>query len=227
MVLEYELKSKIEVFSVENELIGNSTLMDFNDKALFISVPMLNGIVRNLKQGSEIKIVYYTKKKIYGFYSVIRSEVIDNIVLYEIDTPKEFNVVQRRKFVRIPVILEMKYLALEQGEAFSSDLTMFEDVERYYGNRIKNCMAVDLSGEGIGMVIKEDLKINDRLIIIVENSQINVVVLGKVRRKERLKNSEYSYRLGIQFIDIGNVVKEKIIQYVFKKMRNQLKSYSK
>ncbi len=121
----------------------------------------------------------------------------------------------------------MKYLTLEQGEVFSSNLTVFEDVERYYENRIKNCMAVDLSGEGIGMVVKEELRINDRLIVIVENSQINVVVLGKVRRKERLKNSEYSYRLGIQFIDISNAVKEKIIQYVFKKMRNQLKSYSK
>ncbi|MEA3423162.1 MAG: flagellar brake protein [Bacillota bacterium] len=226
-MLEYELKSKIEVFSVENELIGNSTLMDFNENALFISAPMLNSIIKNLKIGSEIKIVYYTKKKIFGFYSVIRSEVIDNIVLYEIDTPKEFSVVQRRKFVRIPVIFEMKYITLEQGEAFSSDLTVFEDVERYYGNRIKNCMAVDLSGEGIGMVVKEDLKINDKMIIILENSQINVVVLGKVRRKKKLKNSEYSYRLGIQFIDIGNTVKEKIIQYVFKKMRDQLKSYTK
>ncbi len=226
-VLEYELKSKIEVFSVDNELIGNSTLMDFNDNALFISAPMLNGIVRNLKQGSELKIVYYTKKKIYGFYSVIISEVIDNIVLYGIDTPKEFSVVQRRKFVRVPVILEMKYLALEQNETFSSDLIMYEDIERHYGKRIKNCMAVDLCGEGVGMVVKEELKMNDRLIIVIENSQINVVVVGKVRRKERLKNSEYSYRLGVQFIDIGNVVKEKIIQYVFKKMRNQLKSYSK
>ena len=224
-MLDYELKDKIEVFSSDNEFIGNSILMNYTDDALFISVPISNGIFKSLKQYRKIKIVYYSKKKIYGFNSLIIGDVMDNIHLYKINTPKEYHIIQRRKYVRVPMILEIKYLVLEYNEHFSLDLTLLEDVERYYSERIINCVAIDLSGEGIGIVVKENLRINDRMIIVVENSQINVTVIGKVTRKEKLKNKGYSYRIGIQFVDIENVIKEKIIQYVFKKMRKQLKSY--
>ncbi|MBN2259006.1 MAG: PilZ domain-containing protein [Clostridiales bacterium] len=225
--MDYELKSKIEVFSTENDLIGNAMLMDYSADSLYITVPMINGMIRNLKPGREIKIVYYTKQKIYGFYSVIKSEIIDNVILYKIDIPQNFHVVQRRKFVRIPVILDIKYVTLSSDELVSSDLTLYEDIERIYGKRINKCMAVDLSGEGMAMVVKEELSIGTRMIIVVENSQINVVVSGSVRRREKLQNSEYDYKIGIQFIDISGAIKEKIIQYIFKKMRNQLKSYSR
>lgn len=225
-MLEYKLKSKTEVFSVNNKLIGNSILIDYSDSILFITIPIFRGKIRKLKLNSKIKIIYYTSNKVYEFYSVVKNKDDDNIIIYEIDKPKELHIVQRRNCVRVQMILDMKYLVLRQSEMLSSDMISFEDVKKSYGERIQSCKVINLSG-GMKIVIKERLEIDDRLIIISESSQINVVVLGKMIRRKKTRNREYSYMVGIQFIETSDKIKEKIIQFVFAKMRNQLKSYSR
>lgn len=221
-MIEYKVKSKMEIFSENNELIGNSMLMDVTDDFLYFSKPIKDGMMQNLKVGSDIRIVYYTKRKLYGFMSRITDEIMDNITLYQIEYPKDFYAFQRRRDARIPIVLDVHYVKLKDNEKIISNTLLIDDVKKYYQDRMVRCLSFDLSGQGIGIVTKEVFKAKDNLIIIVENPHINLIVLGQVRRALRVDNRR-DFRMGIEFINIASREKERVIKFVFEKMRKQLK----
>lgn len=221
-MIEYKVKSKMEIFSENNELIGNSMLMDVTDDFLYFSKPVKDGMMQNLKVGSDIRIVYYTKRKLYGFMSRITDEIMDNITLYQIEYPKDFYAFQRRRDARIPIVLDVHYVKLKDNEKIISNTLLIDDVKKYYQDRMVRCLSFDLSGQGIGIVTKEVFKAKDNLIIIVENPHINLIVLGQVRRALRVDNRR-DFRMGIEFINIASREKERVIKFVFEKMRKQLK----
>ncbi len=221
-MIEYKVKNKMEIFSGNNELIGNSMLMDITDDFLYFTKPIKEGLMQNLKVGSEIRVVYYTKSKLYGFMAKIMDEIVDNVILYQIEYPKDFYAFQRRRDARIPIVLDVHYVKLKENERIISNNMLLDDVKKHYQNRMVRCLSFDLSGQGIGIVTKETFKAKDNLIIIVENPNINLIVLGQVRRALRVDNRR-DFRMGIEFINIASREKEKIIKFVFEKMRNQLK----
>ena len=221
-MIEYKLKSKMEIFSEKNELIGNSMLMDFTDDFLYFTKPIKDGLMQNLKVGSDIRIVYYTKRKLYGFMARIKDEIVDNIILYQIEYPKDFYAFQRRRDARIPIVLDVHYVKLKDSEKIVSNKMLIDDFKKHYQDRMVRCLSFDLSGQGIGIVTKEVFKAKDNLIIIVENPNINLIVLGQVRRALRVDNRR-DFRMGIEFINIASREKERVIKFVFEKMRNQLK----
>ena len=68
----------------------------------------------------------------------------------------------------------------------------------------------------------EAFEVSDRLIVMVENQGIKLITQGTVRRVEQ-NYEQRNYRLGVEFTSISNRKKEKIIHFVFEKMRSQIK----
>lgn len=221
-MMKFELKSKVEIYSKQNIFLGHSILMDFTDRYIFVTKPIKNGIQINLEIGSTINLIYYSKNKIYGFDLTVLEEVVDNIVLYRLPFPVEFYVVQRRQYVRIPIVIDIKYLKYNDYQTLDLENFNFQDLDEKYENIISESLSFDLSGIGIGIVTDEHFEINDKLIIYIENPDLNLMTLGQVKRIDQIENRR-SFRLGIEFINIVFKDKEKVINYVFKMMRNQLK----
>lgn len=212
----------MEIYTEENEMIGYAILMDFSEDYLYITKPVRKGIVRSLRVEAIIRVVYYAETKLIGFNTQVKDEILDNITLYQIPIPDKYDTVQRRRFVRVPWTVDIRYVKLEEDERVPIDDLFIEDIEKYYEGRIKSGLTFDLSGEGIGMVSRDDFIVDQRLIVMIEHPKINLITLGIIRRAEHIYEQR-NYRLGVEFIGISNRQKENIIQFVFEKMRKQIK----
>ena len=78
---------------------------------------------------------------------------------------------------------------------------------------------MDLSGGGMRIKVKEKLSFNDSIISNLNYENEKVVIKGRVVRIEKTEDKRYIY--GIDFKDIDNSTREKIIRIVFKIMRKQ------
>lgn len=196
--------------------------MDVTDSFLYITQPVRKGQSRSLRMGSPVRVVYIGEDKLYGFMTEVTDEVQDNILLYQLPIPSAVEQVQRRRFVRIPLTIDIRYVPLKEGERMLDEELYIEDLERYYSDRIRKGLTVDLSGQGIGIVTREAYGVDQGMIVIIEHPKLVMAVQGRIRRV--FSNPEQgNYRLGVEFTQIGNRQKEKIIQFVFEKMRAQMK----
>src|SRR6056297_3350153 len=114
--MKFEINNKVELFSGHDELIGNSLIQDFDEKYLFISIPMKKGIKKSLETGVAVKLIYYDETNLCLFHSVVEGIGKDNIMLYKLTQPSKFEVVQRREDFRLPIVLEMKYFKVKPEE---------------------------------------------------------------------------------------------------------------
>lgn len=221
-MIEFESRSKLEIFTVENQLIGRAILMDVTDRFLYISKPIHSGVVRNLRMDGPIRVICYAKGKVFEFDTTVMQEITDNVPLYQLPVPRAVHTVQRRRNVRIPWTVELRYAALDEAETMLDPDQVFEKLEKHYADRLQSGLSVDLSGEGIGIITGESYEMNQRIAILIDHPQLSLATWGRVRRIT-FNPDQGNYRLGISFSQISEREKEKIIQFVFKKMRDQMR----
>jgi len=223
--MKLEINNKAELFSEDDELIGTSLIQDFNEKYLYISVPLEKGTKKSLETGDAIKLVYYDETHLYLFESVVEGRHRDNIMLYKLTMPAEFEVVQRREDFRLSIVLEMKYFKVKPMELADINEMSLDQIKERYKADLKECLSLDISGQGIGLLIDEDLAIGDELLVLSQNPSFNVVLNGHIVHKGKMyKSKGFKYKVGIRFLDQSYGTKEKIVGFVFKKMRDELKN---
>src|SRR6056297_1655560 len=223
--MRFEINNKAELFSEDDELIGTSLIQDFNEEHLFISVPIEKGIKKRLETGSSVKLVYYDETHLYLFESLVEGMLRDKIMMYKLNLPAEFEIVQRREDFRLSVVLEMEYLKVKPVELADINEMNLEQIHEMFKADLKECLSLDISGQGIGLLIDENLDIGDELLVMSQNPSFKVVLKGHiVHKKKRYQSRGFKYKVGIRFLDQSYGTKEKIVGFVFKKMRDQLKN---
>ena len=223
--MRFEINNKAELFSVDDERIGTSLIQDFNEKNLFISVPIEKGIKKSLETGDSIKLVYYDETHLYLFESIVEGRLRDKIMMYKLTLPEEFEVVQRREDFRLPIVLDMKYFKVKPVELADINEMDTDQIQERFKDDFRECLSLDISGQGIGLLIDENLAIGDELLVLSPNPSFNVVLNGHIVHKQKMYRSKgFKYKVGIRFLDQSYGTKEKIVGFVFKKMRDQLKA---
>lgn len=209
--LKFSINSKIEI-SYGNDYY-KSSIEDIGDNSISISIPIKDGQYVPLRSGETVEAIYYYEKDIYKFYSTVIDRKIDKIPIIRLVYPEEVFKIQRRRFVRVPIVCSIIYSKLiYKGNNSNLDKSQ---------SKLK-AIITDLSGGGMKVKIKEDIKKGDILLshIVIENSEVEVK--GKVVRVE--KDSENKLNVcGISFIDLDERTREKIIRFIFQIMREQMR----
>ena len=78
---------------------------------------------------------------------------------------------------------------------------------------------VDLSGGGMRLIVKEEVKVNDILLIRIEVKNLEMLLKGQIVRVEIDK--DLNKVCGIKFLDITEMQVDKIIEELFEIMRKQ------
>lgn len=212
--LKLAVNDKIEVISDNKEYKSN--VQDINEEYISISVPVSEGKYAVLNKEDIISVIYVNKNNTYKFESKIIGRKVEKIPIILISLPKKIVKIQRREFVRIPLIQDINYKCFK--DVVPDKKTIKAIVEN---NLLKGeGHLVDLSGNGMKIKISDDVSIGDVIISKISLKDEDIIVKGKIVRIQK----DYDNRnvCGIKFINMLDSDSEKIISYVFEIMRKQL-----
>jgi c-di-GMP-binding flagellar brake protein YcgR len=167
----------------------------------------------------------------------------DSNLYYLLKPPDSVHRQQRRGHVRVPCHHNLTYWFWRDPSAaglpspdmaahssnFGEDSIWIQDYLGKLEEKIpgKNAFTLDISGGGLRMVTLESLERHDRLLIRIhldeQRSRQVMILEAKVVRVVPLNIGGWRrYRVGVTFVNLNEKVRERIISYLFKIMRNKI-----
>jgi c-di-GMP-binding flagellar brake protein YcgR len=215
--INFELNRKVEV--IWSGKIYKSIIQDANEEKEYLAIlpPIKNGVILPLHTGEEFEVIYYHEKSIYQFTCKLKGRRYEQKVeLLIISYPKEFLKVQRRDFVRVSVMNEVKFVRISNTSHYKEAAHILRDGNGETG------ILMDISGGGIRLKTNEKTNIGDIIVVDLHLTNSDFVVMGRVVRDEK---DETDVRIhGISFMEISERTRDKIIQLIFEIMRKQSKT---
>jgi c-di-GMP-binding flagellar brake protein YcgR len=202
--LNFEINKKIEI--AWNDGYYKSNIENVENNCIAISIPIKNGTYIPLREGEKVEVIYYYGKDIYKFYTHVIDRKIDTIPVILLALPKEVFKVQRRKFVRVPIICTIQYSKIGKNTA----------------SKPLSAIMVDLSGGGMRIKLKDELAYGDIINVYIPLGKEQVQIKGEIVRIEAEQDIKRNI-CGVSFMDLEERVREKLIRYIFQVMRDQMK----
>ena len=217
MGIEIAVNRKVEI--IWSGKIYKSIIQDVNEDKEYLAIlpPIKDGIILPLHNGEEFEIIYYNEKIIYQFKCKVKERKYEKKVeLLIITYPDNFLQVQRRDFVRVSIMHEVRFVKI-------LSISEFKEAENILsqGNG-KLGVLMDISGGGIRLKTNENTNLGDIIVVDLKLTNSNSVIMGQVVRDEKDDADIKSY--GISFLEMNEKTREKIIQLIFEIMRKQSKT---
>lgn len=199
--LKLNLNNRVDI--LEDKKIYKCTIQDVTDGKVFISVPATDGEYMTLTTGKELELVIYDDNgNVFSCRSKVEGrKVEDNISMYMLSELYDIKKIQRRNYVRVEVLQVIGFKRKNEEAKFS------------------HALLLDLSGGGMRIKVDEKLEPNELVKCVLKYNDDRINVEGKVVRVYKTEDKKYIY--GINFDDIENNTRERIIKIVFTIMRKQ------
>lgn len=214
--IKIEINKRLDILWYDK--VYKSSVQDLSDNYVAIAAPIMGGVYLPLHKGDVFKVIYYIdEKELYEFQgSVVGRKIEGKVQLIVIEFPREFKLVQRREYVRVDVSHPVKYVK----SIIASDLKLADNI--LDEGKGKNGNLVDISGGGFKIKTTEKMEHGNFIIIDLEMLNRKIRVTGKIIRV--IKDDSDYYISGVNFIDINERTRDKIIQLIFEIMRKQRKT---
>lgn len=209
--VQFTINSKIEISY--NDQFYKSNIEDMGDNFISISIPIKDGQYIPLRRGESVEAIYYYDKDIYKFYTIVIDRIKDKIPIIRLIYPKEVFKIQRRQFVRVPIVCSIVYSKLVHK---NSTINYDESPKKF------KAVITDLSGGGMRIKLKEEVKAGDILLCHIPIGDSEAAVKGRVLRVEKDLGNKLNI-CGVSFIDLEEKTREGIIKFIFQIMRKQMK----
>ncbi|QGT99186.1 hypothetical protein SYNTR_0593 [Candidatus Syntrophocurvum alkaliphilum] len=179
-----------------------SRIEEITEENIHISVPMKKGRIVPIRVGQTIEIVLNHKNDTFAFISNILAREKEPIPVLIIKKPTNFKKIQRREYVRLPVMLNIKIFD-QRGEDFSDGTT------------------VDISAGGALINTKASLEESDIVKIQIElPNRTPVLCKAKViRLLEKPRTKGETCKVALEYHDISQSDRDKIFNFIFEKQR--------
>lgn len=196
------------------------------DEQLKIAMPMVEGRVLPLPLHSRYDACFYSSGGLYLAKVVVTDRYKeDGLYILEIELTSELKKFQRRQYYRLEHTMDIEYKCVTEEEmmdVIENDTAL--ELSSLYG--MSTGIMLDLSGGGIRFTTKEQLEKDSALII---NLNIGIAVeeicrlAATVISSSKLDNREHMYVNRVEFRNMKDTTREKIIKYIFdmeRKMRS-------
>lgn len=209
--IKFLVNHKVEILMEDGIYISN--IQDIEDEYAGISIPVKDGSYLPLKKGEKVEGIYYFGNGLYKFNTVVVGRKIDRIMMILLAHPNRFMKIQRRNYVRVPMVTNIYCAILDKTQT----------LDNITNNQLEFFDAFSLDVSAGGMKLSTDKSIDKGNTIMItlpiKNEVINVK--GKIIRVERIQNRNIC---GVCFMDIDNKTVDKIMKLLFQIMREQRKS---
>jgi len=188
----------------------DSNIQDVQKGKFYITIPYQKASPLILAKGDRVIVNIILQGARVEFNSTLLGRHVDNIPLYALSWPDSYNRVQDRKFVRLPVIIDIFYAEVPQeGES-----------PQY----IKSS-AQDISGGGVRMLVNKMYEAGTVLLLkfhlpIGDKSQ-EIAVSGRVVRS--CETGARAASVAVEFTNVTNRQQDIIVRYIFNKLAKSRK----
>lgn len=190
-----------------------------------ISIPFYKGRFFPLHVGSRYKFFYNIRDAgVIQFQGlIIGRERIGNQQAMVVLRISDFHKSQRRLFYRLPILGEAIIL-VEDGVVVEKVLVKGKVEEMEYPNyREIKCSLKDVSGGGLKLQTTNAYALESLLTCVFRLGGDDFKIKAIVKRCIRIHDVIERYDIGLQFHELDESDRSKIIAYVFDKQRNLLK----
>jgi len=210
-------KLELEIYAANGEKVVPTLISQFEailpDGTMEMLSPILEGRIYPVRRGTHLHVIYEKDGKLYTFVSEALDRRLEgNIHILQIRPLSEEEQIQRRYFFRFKCVRDVEYRMFadrDSGEEERGDFKVgiTKDIS---GGGI--CLCTDSKPE-IGWFVEGRLKIHQVIPFI-----------GRVVRVINVNDrGRYNYEVGIEYIEITNMNRERIISYIFEEQRKLLK----
>lgn len=169
-----------------------------------------------LQRGDKVTVKFAGENAAYQFKTQVTGRSRDQVPLYVLALPEQCNRIQQRNFVRLPLLIPVKYAVVPE-----------KDKEPQFQEGI----IIDLSGGGMKLALKDPYRPGVILILDfqlkIREEIVNFRLKGQIKRLEvkELENKRRVFHAGIEFLNISRRDQDKIVAYIFARMvkQNQLR----
>ena len=202
------INQNIELVVKQGQFEGsyNSKVADISDDQIWIMAIYKREELIPLRKGVKVEVLYEGDTAFYSLTTEITGRKKDTLPMLSIKLTDNIERIQRRRFFRVQVNKKIEYISLK------------EQIDKETKPEFKETVAIDLSGGGLLMVLKDELKINDRLMFKLDIEGLDKLIEGKIVRIKYNKDG-YSKTAGIEFIDLNRKDRDAIISYLFNYQR--------
>lgn len=172
------------------------------DNTFYVDKPSRKEKGIKLEVGDVVSADYYTEYGIYYELEIrVLEKIMDNgILLYKFSRPIKSKKVQRRDFVRV----------------ITTEYTLYKAEKDYSWEK---AVLLNLSGGGLKLKVDKKLQVGEKVKIKLQYKDDVFTLIAKVLRCISVKNNGYIY--GLEFNDIDERKRDKIVEKVFEVMRRQ------
>lgn len=216
----FKINQKIEI--IDEKITYKADIQDVKRDYIMISMPVSDNKYFLMHRGSVIEFFVTGDKDIDKFKSeVLGKKVENNIQLAILSTPIFIEKIQRREYFRLPVVLDAKLYMLPKDTAYKS----ISEVPEGYFKKMKEAIIIDISGGGLRAALKEQV-IKGHYAIVTVNIPEELTVLCKIVWVEK-DTKNRNYKVALSFEGINERDRDRVIRFIFEKMRNQSKLLKK
>jgi len=190
-----------------------SVVEGMNEDAIVVGHPFIKSALLPLAHGTKVRVTFKGRGALYTFESRVKGRGIEGVFVLYLELPEKVDRIQRRRFVRLEVILPFYY---KKG----SD-------ERYKSGMIK-----DISGSGVRAIVDRSVNVGDTLQVFIDlygKSKPNKVVdvSGIIAVKAVVVrqvidpnfNDKKRKEVGMEFVEMSEKDRQKIVRFIFEKER--------
>ncbi|MGI6085996.1 MAG: flagellar brake protein [Acetivibrionales bacterium] len=210
-------KLELELYNSNGERISPLLASQYErtlpDGSMEILAPIKGGRIFPVHRGVEMGVIYEKNGELFSFKAeAVERRIAGNIYLLRIMPKSGAEHIQRRFFFRFDCILDLKYRLYEKRD------TNNEDRGDY-----KKAITKDISGGGLCILTKEEPHYG-WFIDGVINVGNEVSFTGRVVRVINVHDKgKFNFESGVEFIEISESEREKVISFIFDSQRKLLK----
>lgn len=207
-----KLQQKIRIARPGGEWY-KSSIQELDADTLSVSLPYYNGTYFSALRDELLRVEFSEEDAVYSFETtVVGRKKSNQVPLLVLARPKVLSRTQRRNFVRFPVLLPVRFRTISSGDG-----RLVEDVSPVNGK------ALDISGGGLQISSTRKVNENDTVMVnlaLDDDNPRELTLCGTVNWVAE-DSVTRTIRFGVRFDDIQEAEQERIISYIFTKMRQR------
>ncbi|MDD3364041.1 MAG: flagellar brake domain-containing protein [Syntrophomonas sp.] len=186
-----------------------SRIEEVTAEHLHVAVPMRKGELLPLRVRQHLNINMFFKGKSFVFKTVIVARHLDPFPVLVVVKPDKFVEIQRRQWVRVPTKLAMRFRAISSGK----------NEKPYVGE------TVDISGGGLLFVTLDPVEEGQmvELEIALPGPTPLFCKAKLLRILEKPKKEGATSKVILEFTEISEGQRDRIISYIFEKQREWIR----
>lgn len=210
-------KLELELYDANGNKMVPTLISQFEavlpDDSMEILSPLLEGRIFPVRRGTRMEVIYQKDGEVYKFASeAIERKLEGNIHYLRIRPLTEEEKIQRRYFFRFSCVRDVEYRLFADGDTQEEERGVFRKgvTKDISGGGI--CFRADVKPE-IGWQVEGILRLNR-----------DIPFIGRVVRVIDIREGgRYNYEIGVEYTDITNMNRERVISFIYEEQRKLLK----